>query len=239
MRDYSKAKIYKILNDVDDDVYVGATCQPLCVRMVEHRRARNGTFKLYKKMREVGVEHFYIELVKETPCENKEQLNAIEGEYIRKLATLNTRIEGRTKKQYVEDNREKKVEYDKQRREEKGDEINEKRRNKYNNDEEYRLQTNKLCKEHYEKHKNETEVCNICGVEFKCLQRSCHIQTKIHLKALNNDTSEKVVHERKQEYQKNYYESKKDELCVKVECQECGIMINKSSMNRHIKRKHS
>ena len=128
MRDYSRAKIYKILNEVDDDVYIGATCQPLCVRMTEHRRYRNcANFKLYRKMREIGVEQFYIELVAETPCENIEQLNAIEGYYIRKLATLNTRIEGRTKKQYTYDTRDKKIEYDKKRREEKGDEINKKK----------------------------------------------------------------------------------------------------------------
>ena len=93
MPDYSKAKIYKILNDVDDDVYVGSTCQPLSVRMAGHR-CYSGTspLKLYHKMRDIGVHHFYIELIEETPCENKEQLRAREGEYIRKYGTLNIQI---------------------------------------------------------------------------------------------------------------------------------------------------
>ena len=45
-------------------------------------------------MKEIGVEHFYIELIKEAPCENIEQLRAIEGQYIRELGTLNQRVEG-------------------------------------------------------------------------------------------------------------------------------------------------
>ena len=168
MVDYSKAKIYQILNNVSDDVYIGATCQPLSVRMAGHRvfrtyeKARN--YKLYRKMNEIGVEHFYIELLKETPCENKEQLRAIEGDYIRKYATLNTRIEGRTKQQYTADNKDKKIEYDKKRREEKGDEINEKRRGKYNTDEEYRNRVSERSKEKYEQVKGKTEICSVCGV---------------------------------------------------------------------------
>ena len=115
--DYSNAKIYKILNYIDDDVYIGATCQPLSKRMSRHRRRRNVECKkhnkLYRKMVELGVEHFYIELVVECPVENAEQLRAIEGQYIREMGTLNIRIEGRTKQQYREDNKETKREYSK------------------------------------------------------------------------------------------------------------------------------
>eukprot|EP00438_Fugacium_kawagutii_P018336 Skav212485 [mRNA] locus=scaffold385:584863:585342:- [translate_table: standard] len=128
MLDYSKAKIYQVLNDVDDDVYIGATCQSLSMRMAGHRRTKNLTgknknMKLYQKMRELGEEHFYIELVEETPCENKEQLRAIEGEYIRSIGTLNHNVAGRTMKQYTEDNKEKKAEYDKKRFQERREEI--------------------------------------------------------------------------------------------------------------------
>ena len=125
--DYSKAKIYKILNDVDDDLYIGATCQSLSMRMVGHRKARTSTkhknYKLYKRMNELGVEHFYIELVKETPCENKEQLNAIEGDYIRKYGTLNGKITGRTRKEWQDEHKERKSEQNKIRYENRKEEI--------------------------------------------------------------------------------------------------------------------
>ena len=130
MVDYSKAKIYKVLNDVDDDVYIGATCQALSMRMVGHRKARTSTkhknYKLYRKMNEIGVEHFYIELIKETPCDNKEQLRAIEGEYIRKYGTLNSRIEDRTKEEWNEKYKETKKEQSKIRYVENREEILEK-----------------------------------------------------------------------------------------------------------------
>ena len=88
--------------------------------------------------------------------------------------------------------------------------------------------------------KSKAKLKYVVYVEFSIsASPNNHIQTKVHLKAVNNDTSEKVVDERKQEYQKNYYESKKDELREKVECKECGVVLNKSSMKRHIKRKHS
>ena len=105
--DYAKGKIYKLLNNIDDDVYVGSTCQSLSQRMAKHRSKVNTyTTPIYKKMRELGVQHFYIELIDECPCDNIEQLRSIEGKYIREYGTINKRIEKRTDKQYREDNKE-------------------------------------------------------------------------------------------------------------------------------------
>ena len=110
--DYSNAKIYCIRNYNDIDVYVGSTCQPLSKRMADHRIAMNSKRKrdfnmtLYVKMRDQGATNFYIELLEEYPCENKEQLRAKESEYIRSLSTLNKRIEGRTIEEWRKDNEE-------------------------------------------------------------------------------------------------------------------------------------
>ena len=106
-----QGKIYKLLNDIDDDVYVGSTTQPLSKRMVSHRKSAacsKTQSRLYTKMRELGVGHFYIELIEECPCDNIEQLRAVEGKYIREVGTLNQRIECRSDKQYRIDNKEKK-----------------------------------------------------------------------------------------------------------------------------------
>ena len=106
--DYSKAKIYCIRNYNDDDIYVGSTCQPLSKRMADHRKSINSkrdfNMNLYVKMRDKGANNFYIELLEDYPCENKEQLRAKEGEYIRSLSTLNKRIEGRTLEEWRQDN---------------------------------------------------------------------------------------------------------------------------------------
>ena len=65
--DYSRAKIYKIWNMIDKDIYIGSTCQPLSKRMAKHRSSLNTThkkhYKLYQKMKDIGVENFYIELL--------------------------------------------------------------------------------------------------------------------------------------------------------------------------------
>ena len=38
---YKNDKIYQILNSITDDMYVGATTQPLSKRMVKHRHEEN------------------------------------------------------------------------------------------------------------------------------------------------------------------------------------------------------
>ena len=39
MPDYSKGNIYKILNSIDDETYVGSTIKTLSQRMAQHRLA--------------------------------------------------------------------------------------------------------------------------------------------------------------------------------------------------------
>ena len=62
MVDYSKAKIYKICNDVDDEIYIGSTCQSLSQRMAEHRRTtkrpKMQNRKIYTKINELGFDSF-------------------------------------------------------------------------------------------------------------------------------------------------------------------------------------
>ena len=105
--DYKNGKIYQILNNVNDDIYVGSTCQALSNILYEHRSrcktSHNG--KLYPVMREIGRDNFYIELIETYTCNNKDELKAREGYYIRERATLNMEIAGRSDKQYYEDNK--------------------------------------------------------------------------------------------------------------------------------------
>lgn len=91
--DYKNGKIYKLVNTIDDEIYVGSTCQLLCQRMGLHRTAakKGNKSKLYQTMRGYGLENFKIVLVEEYPCENKEQLRAREEHWRRELnAKLNS-----------------------------------------------------------------------------------------------------------------------------------------------------
>ena len=104
MPDYSKGKIYKILNNIDDEIYVGSTTETLGQRMAKHRAARKSKpqYKLYKHMNELGVDNFYIELIENYPCNDVYELRAREGYYIREIGTLNTKVAGRSQRECVD-----------------------------------------------------------------------------------------------------------------------------------------
>ena len=115
MPDYSQGKVYKILNTETDDVYVGSTTGMLCRRLSKHkaemRYRTNSNMKLYAKMKEHGEDTFYIELIENYPCGTKEELNAREGYWIRQFGTLNKIVQGRTPKEYYQDNMDSRKEY--------------------------------------------------------------------------------------------------------------------------------
>jgi hypothetical protein len=109
MPDYENGKIYTIRSISNKElVYVGSTCQKLCMRWMDHKsRCKQEKYQhmaLYKHMIELGMNDFYIELYEECPCQNKEQLTRREGAIIREIGVLNHVIPGRSPKEYFEDN---------------------------------------------------------------------------------------------------------------------------------------
>ena len=191
--DYKNGKIYCIRNTVDDDIYTGSTTQPLSKRMVGHRSdmksERRRHYILYQKMNELGIENFYIELIEEFPCENKEQLTAKEGEYIRKMATLNHRIQGRTYQEWLDDTKEVRKEKSKEYRERIHNTILE-RKAKYR--EENRDKIREADKEWRENNKEKVKQRNRIMVNCECgdyitkINLKRHIKSKKHQEVLNN-----------------------------------------------------
>ena len=107
--DYNNGKIYQILNNINDEVYVGSTIQPLSKRLHCHKSHSDSLVrknKLHELMRTIGKNNCYIELIENYPCNTKEELFAREGHYIRERATLNHQIAGRTRKERREVNAE-------------------------------------------------------------------------------------------------------------------------------------
>jgi hypothetical protein len=89
-KDLNNSKIYQVRNNVNDDIYIGSTCQKLCKRMALYRQySTSHDGLLYDEMRRLGKEQFYIELIEDYPCENNEQLTAMTHFYIRERSTLN------------------------------------------------------------------------------------------------------------------------------------------------------
>ena len=154
-KDFSKGKIYCIRNTVNDDIYIGSTCQSLSQRMAQHRKDVNFKqgMKLHKSMKELGRENFYIELLEECPCENFMQLTKREGELIREHnSSLNHMINGRTKKEYQEENKEYWNEWKRNHYEENKERINEQRKTYRENNKE---KIHEKQKEWYENNKEE------------------------------------------------------------------------------------
>jgi len=108
-QDFKNAKIYKITNDYNDDVYVGSTCNTLVRRFSVHKcdARKHNDRALYKLINELGDSRFRIELIENYPCEDKYQLIQREGHFIRLFGTLNMKIAGRTDAEYHQDNKEK------------------------------------------------------------------------------------------------------------------------------------
>jgi hypothetical protein len=117
---YANGKIYTIRSHQTDKYYIGSTCDSLSKRLYEHRKK----LKLYNTGKYNNVSSFdiiqyddhYIELLELFPCNSKIELTSREGHFIRlhKNDLVNVKIEGRTQKEYNEDNKEAIVEWKKQ-----------------------------------------------------------------------------------------------------------------------------
>ena len=187
MPDYTKGKIYKVLNTLDDEVYIGSTFQPLSNRMTGHRKScfyskhMTDRHKLYKHMRDIGKDKFYIELIKDFPCETKWQLFAEEGIHIREIGTLNEKIAGRSGKQYKEDHKERYKSYAKEYHLQNQDKIRERAHNHY-----------WANREHCKAYRIETVTCE-CGVVLSRTNKSIHLKSQQHKKAMEAQTPTSAI----------------------------------------------
>ena len=189
-RDYKNGKIYCIRNTVDDNIYVGSTTQPLSKRMVKHRcdaKTRPEIMVITTHMSKLGIENFYIELLEECPCDNIEQLCRKEGEWIRKLGTLNQKIQGRTKNEYFKEITENKQ---LQEGDYRDNYLSKRKEYRAKNIDKLRAQDNALYhaksyeerKQIYEKRK-EWKTCKHkceCGSFYTNSHKSGHMKTKKH-----------------------------------------------------------
>ena len=87
-----ESKTYKIFNAVNDEIYIGSTIRKLCERVADHRKPcnikRHEQLPIHKAFMELGVGNFFIELTEKCPCNDKDELNKKEGEYIKTNETV-------------------------------------------------------------------------------------------------------------------------------------------------------
>lgn len=186
MTDYSKTKIYKIESHLGDKIYVGSTAkQYLSQRFQQHKndykRWKEGKVNKitsYDLFDEYGPENCQIVLVEEYSCSSKDAKNAREGHYIKTLNCVNKKVEGRTReeyridnkesiRQYYQDNKDKKLEYNKEYRENNKVKIKE--------------------------HKKQLFTCE-CGCELQHTNKFKHERSAKHIKKLEElKQSESII----------------------------------------------
>jgi hypothetical protein len=177
MSKYQKGKIYKLVSNYTDEIYIGSTIQPLNKRISQHRENRNDCAS--KKLTELG--EIKIILIENFPCESKEELLKRERFYFDSMDCLNKHrpitteterkeLMNKRDKKYKEKNREKINETGKKRYDRKKDEINARRRL-------YRLKN---------KDKIKIKIICDCGAELNKYGLIKHKKTKKHITYINS-----------------------------------------------------
>jgi hypothetical protein len=169
---YHKSKIYTIRSYQTDKYYIGSTCDALHKRLYGHRRDYksylNDKHQFVSSFDIIKYEDSYIELLEDYKCENRNELTKREGELIRKYKDdiVNCRIEGRTDKEYREDNKNKIKEQHKKHYEDNKDKIK-----KYYDDNKIKINT------------RYTKLYDcLCGkTQLQSGTKSRHIKSKFHL----------------------------------------------------------
>ena len=153
--DYSKGKIYKIVDNTNGNIYVGSTIQKLCERLRGHRKH----YKSYLKGEQsftssfdiIKNDNYEIILIENCPCNSKEELHREERKYIESIKCVNKVIPTRTDEEYYEDNKEKIKEYNKDYYENNKEQILERQKEYYKNNKE------KILEKYKEYNKNNKE----------------------------------------------------------------------------------
>ena len=149
MPNYQDGQIYTIRCRSDNTlIYVGSTTMTLARRIAYHRgRGKIDKTKFYNCVNN-NWDDWYIELYEVFPCENKQELCKREGEIIREIGTLNSKISGITQAESDKLSREKHKEQRKEAAkiyvEEHKEEIKLARKKYHENHREERLEASRI-----------------------------------------------------------------------------------------------
>ncbi len=201
-QNFKNAKIYKITNNCNDEIYIGSTCDSLSKRFSSHKRAaiegKNQNRPFYKLINELGIECFRIDLIEEWEANDKQEIRQKEGKYIKEMGTLNKNLAGQTlsesQKMYYKNNSDKIKTYANQYY--KDNEANIKTYNKQykiENKESIKEYQKQYDKEYREKMKNTIKekrsviVTCVCGCTVQKSELPRHQRTKKHLFFVDNN----------------------------------------------------
>jgi hypothetical protein len=160
---YQSGKVYKLVNSVDDKIYVGSTCLTLTKRKACHKTAcKTKKFPVYVHLKEIGFENVDIVLIESFPCTNKMELHKRERHWIDTLKPeLNKIVPTRTHEEWIAENKEVvdayQKQYYKQYNEQNKEQVN-LRTKKYH--EQHKEQIKAYDKQYRDEHKEQKKISN-------------------------------------------------------------------------------
>lgn len=100
---YHNSKIYKLISDNTNTIFIGSTCQPylsqrLCIHRSNYNLYKAGQIKYDSSFELLQYNDCQIILLEKYPCSTKEELNLKESEIIQTLKEVNELILTRIKK---------------------------------------------------------------------------------------------------------------------------------------------
>ena len=119
MPNYKLGKIYKIVDNTNNECYIGSTCERTLARRLaghvkDHRKyLTNSNNKSVTSFRILANNNYDIILIESYPCNTKDELHRRERYYIEHSECVNKVIPGRTMQEYRQYNKEKKKADDK------------------------------------------------------------------------------------------------------------------------------
>jgi Uri superfamily endonuclease len=162
--DYKNGKIYKLYSPSKNIIYIGSTTQSLSKRLSKHlsdyKMYNNNSKHYYSSFLVLECEDYKIELLEEYECNNKQQLEKKEGEYIKNYECCNEFVAGRTRKEWYNDNIDKVKERDKKRYENNKEVICEQKKTYYKENKEKMKEYNKAYREANKEKINERKRLN-------------------------------------------------------------------------------
>ena len=176
MTDYNNGKIYKLVSDATDEIYIGSTCRTLTQRLQKHKDSHTFWLK-HKKGSNISSHkvldsggNVSIELIEDYPCNDNDELRTRERYHYDLNECVNARKPIRTK----EDQSER---YKKYYQENKG-KVKEKNERLYQKNREAILAKKKI------QNSNRTTINCVCGSSYVDGTKARHERTKKHQKFL-------------------------------------------------------
>ena len=230
--DYQKGKIYKIVCNVTDEIYIGSTCQSTLARrlsghVTDNTKKKKGIITYSTSSNSIiDRGNYSIYLIENFPCNNNDELHKREGEIIKQMQNdnivVNKNVPGRTPAEYIVDNRDKVKEYRKIYNEQNKDKIKE-----------YK-------KEYH--HQNKDKI----NEQTKLYNEQNKDKIKDYKKEYRHQNKDKISESHKQYYEQNkdkikeqtklYREQNKDKINEHIHC-DCGMTYSRSHKSRHCKSK--